>query len=47
MEINFSFALEQNIKVIKPNTPEWKALIKVGEDAVLGFFVGGSYGYSL
>lgn len=44
-KLAFDFKLEQGTKVIKPNTANWKANLKAGEDAVLGFFIAGSYGY--
>lgn len=47
IEFTFVFQLQMEIKPIKPNTVNWKLLLKVGEDAVIGFFMGRSYGYSV
>lgn len=46
-KLTFDFKLEYAMKVIKPNTANWKVNLKAGEDAVIGFFIAGSYGYEV
>lgn len=47
IEFTFMFQLQLEIKPIKPNTTHWRVRLNVGEDAVIGFFLGRAYGYSV
>lgn len=44
---NLNFMLAMQIKVIKPNTVNWNPTLRPNEEAVIGFFINGSFSYSI